>query len=492
MPGVYKTVQTRVGGGSRTDTFQKTDGLDKLLTGAKKLYFPDGTSNMGQVNEMEFDLVDISGKVLILETVQEVLDATKPSSKRITLVLRSRRVSTSRPAATQVRDDDYTPATEVRSCDLPAPSVTRSAAATPLVRAVSPDNTRSAPAESPTVPPSPSVPIVVSDDEMDGQEESDFQRAVLASLDDTREVVFGGLGSADDVLPDLDDTVPLRTSSPHDVKDITLHRGRVFTELNALVKSGALTPDTGKVVVHMVDMRGNPENGVDTGGLLRDALVEYWRSFYSRCSGRDWKVPVIAPAMTDVWERVAVIFVLGFRLEKYSPPELAPAFLAGCLDRKITDRQMMASFMEVVSFQDKDFIEEVQSNEDFDDWFGSDCQTFLEEMEVSTIPSRENWNTILRQAAHTTLVQKPAYVRDTWNAVFAKHRNALSTVADATKLKNKHVEKLIDDADARDEGEKKILGHLRKFIRLAREGVLRNFLRYATGELNTCTCAIDS
>ena len=42
VPGAYKTVQTRMGGGTRTDSFLKTDGVDQLLPGVKKLYFPNG------------------------------------------------------------------------------------------------------------------------------------------------------------------------------------------------------------------------------------------------------------------------------------------------------------------------------------------------------------------------------------------------------------------------------------------------------------------
>ena len=128
----------------------------------------------------------------------------------------------------------------------------------------------------------------------------------LYDFDDT--VQFGTLSPS---TTDLNSTIPL-------IKQIKLHRGQVFTELLAYMLSGDINENT-EVGVSMILPNGREEVAEDSGGVLRDALSEFWGTFRDKCTlGNSVRVPALRHDMQyEHWKATAQILVMGFKQTGY-------------------------------------------------------------------------------------------------------------------------------------------------------------------------------
>ena len=105
---------------------------------------------------------------------------------------------------------------------------------------------------------------------------------------------------------------------------VDLHRGQVFQELRKYFvdrKNMKLDLSNFMLKVKMVLPDGSLELGQDYGGVLRDALVEFWQTFRSNCiAGDTLSVPVVCVDMQeDEWEAIAKVLVIGYKQEHYIP-----------------------------------------------------------------------------------------------------------------------------------------------------------------------------
>ncbi|XP_062316635.1 uncharacterized protein LOC134020504 [Osmerus eperlanus] len=74
----FHQVRTRHGGGTRHLTVQKTVTMEELLEIGKGLFFPNGQSSKGLVEDHQFDIWDFSHNPVPLEnTVSQLYDQTK-------------------------------------------------------------------------------------------------------------------------------------------------------------------------------------------------------------------------------------------------------------------------------------------------------------------------------------------------------------------------------------------------------------------------------
>ena len=97
--------------------------------------------------------------------------------------------------------------------------------------------------------------------------------------------------------------------------ELTLHRGQVLKELITFAKQHNIL---GMILeVKMVMPNGEVEAGEDNGGILRDALSEFWDSFCQSCTtGEDIRVPCIVPSMVhDDWVAVAKVIIFGYTVQ---------------------------------------------------------------------------------------------------------------------------------------------------------------------------------
>lgn len=99
----------------------------------------------------------------------------------------------------------------------------------------------------------------------------------------------------------------------------------------------------------MVLPNGSSEKGEDNGGILRDALSEYWGTFFMKCTaGSTLKVPMTRHDMKDEWQNVAKVMVLGYNIVQYFPIVLAKPFLCYCLGLEIDEDELFTAFLEIV------------------------------------------------------------------------------------------------------------------------------------------------
>lgn len=84
-----------------------------------------------------------------------------------------------------------------------------------------------------------------------------------------------------------------RVYEDFDARLLVLHRGRVFEELIQQVNDFEVSSKT-TVQVEMFTLNGSQEGAIDDGGVLRDALTEFFERFYESCTnGTSYKVSII-------------------------------------------------------------------------------------------------------------------------------------------------------------------------------------------------------
>lgn len=76
--GTYHQIRTRNGGGTRHLSVQKSITMGELLQTGKELFFPNGQSSKGPVENFEFDIRDYSHNAVSLEvTVAQLYEQSK-------------------------------------------------------------------------------------------------------------------------------------------------------------------------------------------------------------------------------------------------------------------------------------------------------------------------------------------------------------------------------------------------------------------------------
>lgn len=121
--------------------------------------------------------------------------------------------------------------------------------------------------------------------------------------------------------------------SPPSNENVTLkvHRGQVFEEM--LLYFSSVSLPCGPIFIEMLLPNGNKEAAYDGGGVLRDALSEFWETFYEKCTeGNDNKISIIREDFNALkWEATAKVLLTGWQQVKYFPIKLAPVFIDYCV-----------------------------------------------------------------------------------------------------------------------------------------------------------------
>lgn len=96
---------------------------------------------------------------------------------------------------------------------------------------------------------------------------------------------------------------------------------------------------------------GQPELAQDTGGVLRDALSEFWETFYNKCTlGTNFKVPYIRHDYgKKQWSAIENIIHFRWKRKQYFPLKLAPLFIKSCLELAVNENCLLNDFLLYVS-----------------------------------------------------------------------------------------------------------------------------------------------
>lgn len=426
--GQVKQVRQRKGGGTRKLIAFLTATLAEVLESAVGLFFPDGVSKLGNVTEFRFKLCLFDETVIkdLDQTVNDIIMTTKMPNLRLYLLSKK-------------------------------------------------DNFPSSPGRD-----SVSSPITASD--IASSPVHDIVTGI-SSVDD--EIMFHPSQTDMEAMQDdLDVTLAI------EICDIHLHRGNVLNDLESYIIEHNLDIRSQKPYITMISPNGRTEIAADGGGVLRDALSEYWDTFYERRTvGNIMKVPCLSHDVgREKWAAAATILKMGYYFEGYFPVQLTPSFLEYVLTGDVLEkRELIVEYLLFLPDSEKKLIEEALVN--FDAVSQEDLLELLHDHGVRCIPSKKNFSSLIEEMAHKELLQEPSYVADCWK----------NEVTDLKKLMQKTFLELRNDLDpnfravwgcVQIDSPSDTAQYLKRFLKEASKKTLKNFLRFCTGKLNCSLCCM--
>lgn len=418
-------MRTKQGGGTRAVKILRTSSASDILEEAVKLFFPNGRSSCGRKEKFNFHLLDFQQKKLPLDiTINEMFELTRLTRLRVYL-LSKRKVDT-----------------------ITTPQISLSE-----VKEV----------------------IYVAD-----ASENEENVTSLQSSD-----VIAKSTCSDQVTPEsqyFDHVIDDELESEKDLVTLCIHRGSCLKELVAAFMY--LPYNGGKIKIEMIENNGRPEMGIDTGGVLKDALSEFWDSFYDECTaGANIKVPVLSEDFCDEkWRSVAKILYVGIKQAKYFPIKLARPFMEMCC-YKTYYTDLIVSLLLYVPSPDSDVLntalykwEDVNENELIE---------VLDSLECKRIPSKENIWTILFDIAHKEIIQKSKHIVDTWNEILDQicDKEGLTKFYESCLPTAKRIIKILHYNENMTQKETAIVEYLKRYLKEHNNErrVLETFLRFCTG-----------
>ncbi|OWF36793.1 hypothetical protein KP79_PYT02860 [Mizuhopecten yessoensis] len=295
---------------------------------------------------------------------------------------------------------------------------------------------------------------------------------LAVAAEDSGIVQFGSLPPNDMIL---DATLP-------DVHEITVHRGFVCRDLIAFFSHDQ--SNNSKFEIKMLKEDGTQEIAEDNGGVMRDALSEFWDTFYLQYTeGNSYKVSVIRHDMTGTqWRAVAKVIKMGYGQEGVFPIKLAPSFMQQAIFGQCNDSEVIDSFLKFVPMIDKVVFE--TSLKDFSS-VSEEIVDVLDQYDVKTLMNEKNIHKIVGEIAHKELIQKPMFVADSFHKVLQNTQLVGEEMALIySKLlpsPKKVLNALIFPKDM-SQDEMKLSSYVKKLVReMDQYQYLELFLRFCTG-----------
>ena len=276
----------------------------------------------------------------------------------------------------------------------------------------------------------------------------------------------------------------------HGTLKLKVHRGRVFGELEQYFMVKQINFEQVRLEIEMLLPDGKTEPAEDNGGVMRDALYEFWSEFYEKCTdGERMKVPIISGNRNEKhWTSYAKILVLGFKQENYLPVQLAPCFMRSVISGDHTEKHkdLIPNYLLFLNQDDADVVK--KAIDDFDQEDKDDILEFLSEHKITKSPSQENIEEIITQLAHKELIQAPAFVSNCWNPVLKPHIGKLLAEDIAKRFDelsptSKKVLKALQFPDKMEVKHEKVKKYLQKYIKTCDNRKLKLLLRFCTGNI---------
>lgn len=298
------------------------------------------------------------------------------------------------------------------------------------------------------------------------------------------EIAFTGAAYVDNSSEDQ--TLPLELC----FKTIVLRRGNVLEGMIKWFETNEFDLRNDTINVTMIGSNGIREKGEDTGGIFRDALSEFWQTFYLKYTmgEGEMKVPVVVHTMNGKkWEAVAQVLVIGYKQAGYFPMQLSAPFMQNCINgSECSHEELLKYLMLYLSSSDRATIEAALA--DFDAVDVEDIQDSLAGMSVKTVISKDNFRNLLIDVAHTELIQKPAFVSKTWRPILISHLSPLLQLSipelyEKITPTTKKVLKILHFPITADtnQSQKTVKDALRKYVKGMNAATLSKFLCFCTG-----------
>jgi hypothetical protein len=486
---------TSSGGGTRKVDVNKNCTNTDILQLGSSLFFPDGISKRGSFKDLDSCVLDFQ-KVPMPDgvTVGEVYELSKLSG-----IIRFYLSTTTLEGGNTVPQEigTVTPSrssTATQSVNMPTSTATQGVnrlSSTTTRENI--DNDSLLLADIPSLGAQESAMTILF-----GPSQSTPSRE---SLDDTIPLTFGLQDMSDIVSPhsDLDilerameDIIPVyHDLQPPPPDEIFVHRGQVFQDMITYYTVRPPTFEYGtmrRIEIKMILPNGVEEAAEDRGGIFRDALTEFWNTFYLKCTlGEDILVPVLVHTMKQAdWRAVAMVIYIGYKQEKYFPNRLAIPFIRYCIDGNaaISAGELVCTFMEFLAEIERITLK--SALEDFDATYFDHALDTLSSHDVRKTPTKANIKDIIEEVAHKEIVQNPAYVADCWRPIFQTLispilQDDIGCMFTALMPSVKKILGIMSYPEGMSPQQTETSSYLQRFIKSLNKSNQEKFLRFCTG-----------
>lgn len=510
--GALKQVRSPSGGGTRTIDIFLDCVIGDLLPVAKGLFFPDGVSKKGTVEDFDFYIADqTQTKLLPVMTIKDLCENTKLKHIRLYMV--------TVPLGLKINEDTYTETIHGNN-DEPAknadmnhvddeliegsnkdeglvmnedPGISYDHVDTDGNEACMTDELSDAPTDGSVQSTNISEPgeIMIQGHGAQSQDCSEFgnnnmEQSSVTSSDEN-----------DYLQSFLRRSEELEINAQHTSQEIPstliirIHRTLILNELISVFKDLAITNKTLQFI--FVN-----EKGHDSQGLSRDVYAAFWDTFCLKYTdGEDFRIPVLSNELGDTeWEAVGRILLKGYIDLKYFPVRIAPAFfITVCHGENVLTAEILKnSFLSFLSKSEKDILGNALSGIEC---IQDDLIEILDRFECHCLPDQDNLLPLVLQIAHRVLIQEPKYVMDAlqrvgqtfWKAEFSTVDSILAMYEQSEPTAQKVLALFSVNPVSKEQSES--LKYLQKFVRGRNKEQLRHFLRFLTGSDMLCVSHID-
>ncbi|CAG9772345.1 unnamed protein product [Ceutorhynchus assimilis] len=471
----FKHVRGPIGGNRRISILKIAKAEDITET-AIQLFFPDGSSPYGKIDEFDFELQDYKcHKITNDIDVNEIYKVTGLTNVRFYL-------STKRKTSLKnsIDDDDY-----VTGIKTP-PRLTMTLRRRSLDKLI---DDLSSPVNNPST--SISGPSTSTSDQMSETPERVDVRSFyedFVSMDNqpfsmdplTFEIGYGDIDNVE--------AAPIENI-------MVLRRGHIFEDLLKAFEQNFF--DSGSLKIEMILPSGEREIAEDLGGVWRDALSEFWSTFYEKCTvGTIFKVPCIRHDFGDKeWRSVGKILFCGYTSEKYFPIQMAPVFVKYCFFIHFEDDELTSNFLNFISETDKQTIEEAQKN--FDSVSHDELIDVFASYDCKWAPTKDNLGQLIRDIAHQELIQKPAFIVKCIQQELGKKVEAFSEILNVYETLKPSVRNCLSkiilyNPENTTLEQSNVFNFLKKFIKETDDKTRESLFRFCTGSnLPIVTIKVD-
>jgi len=261
---------------------------------------------------------------------------------------------------------------------------------------------------------------------------------------------------------------------------IRVHRGQVLQDLIKAFKS--IDIENAIISFEIVRTNGTVEVAEDAGGVTRDAISEFWSSFYDQCTlGTEVKVPCLRHDFGEGdWTAVGKILRFGWKIHGYFPISLARPFMEQCIQGKVLS-PLNETFYRYIPPTEADTLKSAMTN--FEEVDYEELIDVMTVHESRNVPTKVTLPLMIEEIAHKELVQSPMFVCDCFSPVIKNMISSveLDSVYEKLNPTAKGLAGVFSFPENMTVDEATVSNYLKRFVKELLPDKLRRFTRFCTG-----------